>query len=40
MKIILVRHGESEDNALKIIQRFNSPLTEKGKLDAIESAKK
>ena len=32
--IILIRHGESEDNLKKVIQSQESPLTPKGKLQA------
>ena len=39
MKIILVRHGESEFNAKKIISE-DSPLTKKGKLQAEALGKK
>ena len=30
MDIIMIRHGESEDNVLKVFGRYESPMSEKG----------
>ena len=40
MKIILVRHGESEGNAAKVLAYPHTPLTEKGRAQAFECAKR
>jgi len=41
MKLILVRHGETDENAAKVSQgHLNTPLTEKGRKQAKEVAEK
>ncbi len=40
MKVFIVRHGQSQDSADKVHQRFDSPLTEKGLVQAKQVAER
>lgn len=41
MKVVLVRHGQSEANSMGVLQgHMNSPLTDQGRLQAIELAQR
>ncbi|MBE6043097.1 MAG: histidine phosphatase family protein [Clostridium thermopalmarium] len=39
MDIIMIRHGESEDNVRKVYSRISTPLTEKGKAEILQTKK-
>jgi probable phosphoglycerate mutase len=41
MKVVLVRHGQSEANSMGVLQgHMNSPLTDRGRLQAIDLAQR